>query len=69
MTVVSKALKPTLDKWEWQYDGACRDLDPEQFFLDPNMRGLNKKTKELDCAKDVANIAIEIESILRKFIS
>ena len=51
MTVVSKALKPIHDKWEWQYDGACRGSDPEQFFLDPNMRGLNKRTKELNAIK------------------
>lgn len=51
MTLVSKALKPVHDKWEWQYEGACRDADPESFFLDPNMRGLNKKTKELNAIK------------------
>ena len=51
MTVVSKALKPVHDQWEWQYEGACRDADPESFFLDPNMRGLNKRTKELNAIK------------------
>jgi WhiB family redox-sensing transcriptional regulator len=51
MTVVSKALKPVHDKWEWQYDGACRDTDPEQFFLEPNMRGLNKRNREVAAIK------------------
>lgn len=51
MTVVSKALKPVHDKWEWQYDGACRDADPESFFLEPNMRGLNKRNREVDAIK------------------
>jgi WhiB family redox-sensing transcriptional regulator len=51
MTVVSKALKPIHDQWEWQYEGACRDADPESFFLEPNMRGLNKRTKELNAIK------------------
>jgi WhiB family transcriptional regulator, redox-sensing transcriptional regulator len=51
MTVVSKALKPVYDKWEWQYDGACRDTDPEQFFLEPNMRGLNKRNREVAAIK------------------
>jgi WhiB family redox-sensing transcriptional regulator len=51
MTVISKALKPVHDQWEWQYDGACRDADPESFFLEPNMRGLNKRTKELNAIK------------------
>jgi WhiB family redox-sensing transcriptional regulator len=51
MTVVSKALKPVHDKWEWQFDGACRDSDPESFFLDPNMRGSNKHQRELTAIK------------------
>lgn len=51
MTAVSKALKPVHDKWEWQYEGACRDTDPELFFLDPSMRGLNKRTRELNAVK------------------
>jgi WhiB family redox-sensing transcriptional regulator len=51
MTAVSKALKPIHDKWEWQFDGACRDSDPESFFLDPNMRGSNKHQRELTAIK------------------
>lgn len=51
MTSVSKALKPVHDKWEWQYDGACRDTNPEDFFLDPNMRGVNKRNREVSAIK------------------
>jgi WhiB family redox-sensing transcriptional regulator len=54
MTVVSKALKPTLDNWEWQFDGACVDADPESFFLEPNMRGKEKRTREVN-AKTICN--------------
>jgi WhiB family redox-sensing transcriptional regulator len=47
MTVVSKALKPIADNWEWQHQGACVDVDPESFFLEPNMRGKEKRTREV----------------------
>jgi len=48
MTSVSKALKPVADNWEWQFDGACVDKDPESFFLEPNMRGKEKRTREVN---------------------
>lgn len=46
MTSVSAALKPVHDQWEWQYEGACREVDPESFFLEPSMRGANKRKRE-----------------------
>jgi WhiB family redox-sensing transcriptional regulator len=46
MTVVSKALKPIADNWEWQHQGACVDKDPESFFLESNMRGKQKRDRE-----------------------
>jgi WhiB family redox-sensing transcriptional regulator len=48
MSVVSTALKPIADNWEWQHDGLCVDQDPEMFFLEPNMRGKQKRTKEVN---------------------
>ena len=54
MTVVSKALKPVLDNLEWQFEGACVDADPESFFLEPNMRGKEKRTREVN-AKAICN--------------
>ena len=46
MTAVSKALKPVHDQWDWQFEGACNGVDTDEFFLDPNLRGKNKRTKE-----------------------
>jgi WhiB family redox-sensing transcriptional regulator len=46
MTAVSTMLKPILDQWEWQFEGACNGIDPETFFLEPNARGVNKYTTE-----------------------
>jgi WhiB family transcriptional regulator, redox-sensing transcriptional regulator len=39
-------LRPVLEEWEWQDLGACKDTDPELFFLDHNVRSVNKKKKE-----------------------
>lgn len=46
----NKNLSPTHDKWEWQFDGACRDVDPEIFFLEYNERGTKKRKKEVAAA-------------------
>lgn len=46
MTVVSKALKPIADNWDWQFEGACVNADPESFFLEDGMRGSTKRTRE-----------------------
>lgn len=48
MTSVSKALKPVADQWEWQYQGACNGVDTDEFFLEENMRGKTKRTRELN---------------------
>ena len=32
MSDVSRLPGPSIDAWEWQYQGACRDLDTELFF-------------------------------------
>ena len=59
MTAVSKALKPIHNKWEWQFDGACKNLDTEEFFLEPNMRGANKKQREVNAIKVCNNCPVK----------
>ena len=39
-------LRPVYDEWEWQDLGACKDTDPELFFLDHNVRHVQKRKKE-----------------------
>ena len=48
MTAVSKALKPVADNWEWQFEGACNGIETDDFFLEDNMRGKTKKTREVN---------------------
>lgn len=45
-TVVSSRLKPVHSFWQWQEDASCKDLDVNDFFLEENLRGQNKKAKE-----------------------
>jgi WhiB family redox-sensing transcriptional regulator len=39
-------LRPIFDEWEWQDLSACREVDPEIFFLEHNKRNVQKKKKE-----------------------
>ena len=39
-------MRPVFDEWEWQGFGACRDADPEIFFLEHNLRHEQKRKKE-----------------------
>lgn len=44
-------LSPIYDKWEWQHDGACRNVDPEIFFLEDRVRGSEKREREQKAKK------------------
>jgi WhiB family redox-sensing transcriptional regulator len=35
-----------MEEWEWQYQGACRDLDPEMFFHPDGERGPRRRNRE-----------------------
>ena len=39
-------LSPIHDQWEWQYDGACKSMDTEMFFLEDRVRGHEKRKRE-----------------------
>lgn len=39
-------LRPVLEEWEWQDLGACKEADPEIFFLEHNLRKVQKRKKE-----------------------
>jgi hypothetical protein len=34
MAELSRLPQPIASEWEWQYEGACRSMDPEMFFVD-----------------------------------
>lgn len=39
-------IRPVADEWEWQYQGACKNVDPEIFFLEHGDRASTKIRKE-----------------------
>ena len=39
-------LRPIIEEWEWQELGACKEADPELFFLEDNLRSVKKRKKE-----------------------
>lgn len=40
------SLKPNMDVWEWQFQGACRNADPETFFHPENERGPRRRRRQ-----------------------
>ena len=48
MTIVSKALKPIADQWEWQFEGACNGVETNDFFLEDDMRGAKKRNRQVN---------------------
>ena len=52
MSVFSRLPGPVADLWEWQYQGACRNLDTEQFFHPEGERGGTRRRRD-DAAKAI----------------
>ena len=44
-------LRPVYDEWAWQEESNCRNADSDLFFLDPMMRGKEKRNKEQEAKK------------------
>lgn len=44
-------LSPVASKWEWQYQGLCRDHDTDIFFLESHLRGPQKQNKIIAAKK------------------
>ncbi len=43
MAELSRLPGPVMDLWEWQYQGACRQVDTEQFFHPEGERGASRR--------------------------
>lgn len=46
MANITRLPKPLIDVYEWQFDGACRDADPELFFSPEAERGPRRRARE-----------------------
>ena len=54
MTDIARLPKPTLDVWEWQFDGHCRQVSPEVFFHPEGERGNQRRSRAVQqrCRQD-----------------
>ena len=47
MADISRLPGPNADLWDWQLEGACRDVDTEAFFHPEGERGSARSRREL----------------------
>ena len=64
MTCIARLPMPLQEVYEWQYEGACRDVDPETFFSPDAERGPRRKARET-AAKALCAICPVAEACLR----
>jgi WhiB family transcriptional regulator, redox-sensing transcriptional regulator len=46
MAELSRLPGPVMDLWEWQYQGACREADPNLFFHPEGERGGTRRRRD-----------------------
>ena len=46
MASISRLPIPIQESYDWQYDGACNDADPETFFSPESERGPRRRARE-----------------------
>lgn len=46
MASISRLPMPIQETWEWQYEGACRETNPETFFSPDAERGPRRRRRE-----------------------
>ncbi|MEJ0014232.1 MAG: WhiB family transcriptional regulator [Actinomycetota bacterium] len=46
MAEISRLPRPVASVWEWQYQGACRDLPTEMFFHPDGERGPRRANRD-----------------------
>lgn len=46
MAAIARLPMPIQETYEWQYEGACREVDPETFFSPDAERGPRRRARE-----------------------
>ena len=46
MANIARLPQPLAEVYEWQFEGACRDADPELFFSPESERGPRRRARE-----------------------
>ncbi|WP_043500215.1 WhiB family transcriptional regulator [Georgenia sp. SUBG003] len=60
MAELSRLPGPVMDLWEWQYEGACREADPNLFFHPEGERGGTRRRRD-EAAKAICATCPVIE--------
>lgn len=46
MASIARLPKPLIDQYDWQFAGACRQINPETFFSPDAERGPRRRSRE-----------------------
>ena len=68
MAEISRLPRPVASVWEWQYQGACRDLPTEMFFHPDGERGPRRANRDA-AAKAVCATCPVIEACRQHALS
>lgn len=52
MAELSRLPRPLIERWEWQFEGACREVEPSAFFHPEGERG-GARRRRVEAAKAV----------------
>jgi WhiB family redox-sensing transcriptional regulator len=63
MAAISRLPMPIQETYEWQYDGACRGVDPETFFSPDAERGPRRRAREA-AAKALCHVCPVVQECL-----
>ena len=61
MAEISRLPGPMIEKWEWQYEGSCRDMDTEIFFHPEGERGPSRRRRAADAKRICADCPVIVE--------
>ncbi|MFY0405644.1 WhiB family transcriptional regulator [Solicola sp. PLA-1-18] len=64
MASIARLPMPLMDLYEWQYDGACTEADPETFFSPESERGPRRHAREAAAKSFCARCPV-VESCLK----
>lgn len=63
MAAISRLPMPIQETYEWQYLGACREVDPETFFSPDAERGPRRRAREA-AAKALCGVCPVVQECL-----
>ncbi|MET0447444.1 MAG: WhiB family transcriptional regulator [Aeromicrobium sp.] len=64
MAAIARLPMPIQETYEWQYEGACREADPETFFSPDAERGPRRRAREA-AAKAMCAVCPVIQECLQ----